>query len=86
MHAWSCHARSAHSIESRGRVGGIDCQRLPGEDDCLGKALIGIAIGLRQRAQIEVVSGEVRGPLAAGALDLGLAQLWFDRAGDADAT
>jgi hypothetical protein len=58
-------------------------QRLPGEDDCLGKALIGIAVGLRQCAQIQIISGEVRGRLAAGAFDLGLAQLWFDRAGDA---
>src|ERR1700739_2248352 len=34
-------------------------------------------------AQIEVISGKVRGRLTVGALDLGLAQLWFDRAGDA---
>src|SRR6516165_2381370 len=52
------------------------------EDDCLGSALFGKAMELCQCAQIEVVSGEVRGRLAAGALDLGLAQLWFDRAGD----
>src|SRR5262249_28301439 len=38
--------------------------------------------GLRQGAQMEVVRGEVRGRLAAGALDLGLTQFWFDRAGD----
>jgi hypothetical protein len=37
---------------------------------------------LRKRAQIEVVRGQVRGRLAAGALDLGLAQLGFDRTGD----
>ena len=65
------------------RIGRIDRQRLPGEDECLGNALIGIAIVLRQCAQIEVVRGEVRGRLTAGALDLGLAQLWFDRASDA---
>src|SRR5262249_17128638 len=70
--------------QSRGRrVGRIDRQRPPREDDCLGNALFGKAIWLCQCTQIEVVSGEVRGRLAAGALDLGLAQLWFDRAGDA---
>jgi hypothetical protein len=56
---------------------------LAGEDDRFGKALFGVARGLGQRAQIEVVSGDVRGRLADGALDLGLAQLWLDRAGDA---
>jgi len=70
----------------RRRVGRIDRQRPAREEHCLGKALLGVAVGLRQCTQIEVVSGEVRGRLAGGALDLGLAQLWFDRAGDADAT
>ena len=75
--------RSAPADQSRGQgVGRIDRQRLPGEDDCLGKALFGVAVGLRQRAQIEVVSGEVRGRFAAGAFDFGLAQFWFDRAGN----
>ena len=36
---------AAPADQSRGRgVGGIDRQRLPGEDDRLGKALIGVAI------------------------------------------
>jgi len=65
----------APADQSRGRrVGRIDRQRLPGKDDCLGKTLFGKAIGLLQGAQIEVVRGEVRGRLAADALDLGLAQ------------
>ena len=35
----------APADQSRGReVGGIDRQRLPGEDDCLGKAFFGKAI------------------------------------------
>ena len=33
------------------RVGRINRQRLPGEDDCLGKAFFGIAVGLRQCAR-----------------------------------
>src|SRR5262249_15039376 len=75
---------SAQADQSRGRgVGRVYHQRLPGEDERLGKALFGVARELGQCAQIEVVSGEVRGRLAAGALDLGLTQLWFDRAGDA---
>src|SRR5262249_19364826 len=74
----------APADQSRGRrVGRIDRQCLPGEDDRLGNALFGIAMVLRQCAQVEVVSGQARGRLAAGALDLGLAQPWLDRAGDA---
>ena len=69
--------------QSRGwRVGRIDRQRLPREDDRLDKALFGKAIELRQCAQLELVGIEAFGRLAAGALDLGLAQFWFDRAGD----
>jgi len=48
----------------------IDRQRPAGEDDRLGKALFGKAVGLCQCAQIEVISGEIRGGLAAGAFGL----------------
>ena len=48
----------------------IDRQRPPGEDDRLGSAFFGKAMELRQCVQIEVISREVRGRLAAGALDL----------------
>ena len=60
-----------------------DSERTVGKENCLGKTLIDIAIGFRQCAQIEVVSGEVRGRLARGALDLGQPQARFDRTGDA---
>ena len=64
------------------RVRGIDRQCLTGKGDRLGKALFGKQVGLGQCAQIQIVSGEVPGRLSVGARDLGLAQLWFYRAGD----
>ncbi len=66
----------------RRRVRRIDRQRLPGEDDRFAKAVFGIPVGLCQCAQIKVVGRKVRGRLARGAFDLGLAQFWFDRTGD----
>src|SRR5262249_38406322 len=64
------------------RIGWIDRQRLSGDDDRLGKALFGKAIGSGQRPQIEVIRIEIPCALARRALDLRQAQARFDRSDD----
>src|SRR5690242_17645304 len=65
---YSCHGRSKGRIEFKGAAG---------QQDRLGKALLGPFVLLRQRAQVEVVGVEVLGRLAAGAVGLAETQPWL---------
>src|SRR6516162_8399324 len=72
---------AAEADHCRGRgIGRIDRMRAFEQGDSLVCALSGVFVKLRQRAQVQVVGIEALSRFPGRALDLGLAELGFDRA------